>query len=165
MECSVFTGYTCIGNLSSEDPLRIWLFLYCCVLCLIDSQAATLVNERIVDSNAGRCFAKCNGWRLQRYCRWRFAGSSCSKMELLFSLAGLSLSFLSAASKGSKIAVDWWWQKMVQRNMRKELITEEELMTEIWKEGYENLNEIAKAFMEGDGNISIIPKGKSWCLL
>ena len=51
--------------------------------------------------------------------------------------------------------------KMLQRNMRKELITQEELMTEIRKEGYEKLNEIAKAFMEGDGNISIIPKGKS----
>jgi uncharacterized membrane protein YcaP (DUF421 family) len=51
--------------------------------------------------------------------------------------------------------------KMLRRNMRKELITEEELMTEIRKEGFDKLEEIEKAYMEGDGNISIIPKERN----
>lgn len=50
--------------------------------------------------------------------------------------------------------------KMLRKNMRKELITEEELLTEIRKEGYESLEHIAKAYMESDGNISVIPKEK-----
>jgi uncharacterized membrane protein YcaP (DUF421 family) len=50
--------------------------------------------------------------------------------------------------------------RLLRRNMRKELITEDEIMTEIRKEGFEKLEEIAKAYMESDGNISIIPKEK-----
>ncbi len=49
---------------------------------------------------------------------------------------------------------------MLRRNMRKELITEDELMTEVRKEGFNKLEDIEKAYMEGDGNISIIPKEK-----
>jgi len=51
--------------------------------------------------------------------------------------------------------------KLLKRNMRKELVTEEELMMEIRKGGYDKLDEIEKAYMEGDGNISIIPKERS----
>ena len=54
--------------------------------------------------------------------------------------------------------------KLLKRNMRKELVTEDELMTEIRKGGFDKLEEIAKAYMEGDGNISIIPKEKSGVL-
>lgn len=50
--------------------------------------------------------------------------------------------------------------KMLKKNMRKELVTEEELLSEIRKEGHEKVEEIARAFMESDGNISIIPKEK-----
>jgi uncharacterized membrane protein YcaP (DUF421 family) len=51
--------------------------------------------------------------------------------------------------------------KMLRRNMRKELITADELMTEIRKEGFDKLEDIEKAYMEGDGNISIIPKERN----
>jgi uncharacterized membrane protein YcaP (DUF421 family) len=51
--------------------------------------------------------------------------------------------------------------KMLKRNMRLELITEEELLTEIRKEGYQTIEEIAQAFMESDGKVSIIPKEQS----
>jgi uncharacterized membrane protein YcaP (DUF421 family) len=45
--------------------------------------------------------------------------------------------------------------------MRRELLTGEELMTEVRKEDFGTLNEIAKAFIESDANISIIPKEKT----
>ena len=50
--------------------------------------------------------------------------------------------------------------KMLKRNMRKELITHEELMTEMRKAGLTSLQEIKVAFMESDGSISIIEKEK-----
>lgn len=46
--------------------------------------------------------------------------------------------------------------RMIPRNMRKELITEGELMIQLRKQGVEKLDEVRMAFMEADGNISII---------
>jgi uncharacterized membrane protein YcaP (DUF421 family) len=46
--------------------------------------------------------------------------------------------------------------KMIKRNMRKELITDEELMTEVRKAGLTELEQIKVAFMESDGSISIV---------
>jgi uncharacterized membrane protein YcaP (DUF421 family) len=46
--------------------------------------------------------------------------------------------------------------RIIWRNMRKEMITEDELMNQIRKQGLEELAEVKKAFMEGDGHISII---------
>jgi uncharacterized membrane protein YcaP (DUF421 family) len=51
--------------------------------------------------------------------------------------------------------------KLLRRNMRQELITEAELWTELRKQGVEQLDEVAKAFMEGDGRISVIKKQSS----
>lgn len=48
--------------------------------------------------------------------------------------------------------------KALKRNMRKELVTDEELMTEVRKAGLTDLEQINEAFMESDGSISIIPK-------
>lgn len=42
------------------------------------------------------------------------------------------------------------------RNMRRELITEDELMTQLRRAGVEELNQVRAAYMEGDGHISII---------
>jgi uncharacterized membrane protein YcaP (DUF421 family) len=50
--------------------------------------------------------------------------------------------------------------KMLRRNMRKELLTHEELMTEVRKAGLTALEQIKTAYMESDGSISIIEKGK-----
>ncbi|MCW3111723.1 MAG: hypothetical protein JWR18_119 [Segetibacter sp.] len=50
--------------------------------------------------------------------------------------------------------------KMVKRNMRKELITDEELMTEVRKAGFSTLEQIKVAFMESDGSISVVEKNK-----
>lgn len=46
--------------------------------------------------------------------------------------------------------------EMLRRNMRRELITESELMLQFRKQGVENLEEVRSAFMEADGSISVI---------
>lgn len=48
--------------------------------------------------------------------------------------------------------------QLLRKNMRKELITEEELMSQVRVSGCENLNDVQAAYMEGDGRISIIKK-------
>jgi uncharacterized membrane protein YcaP (DUF421 family) len=48
--------------------------------------------------------------------------------------------------------------KMLRRNMRKELITAEELMMALREEGFTSLEEVEKVFMESDGTISVMPK-------
>jgi len=50
--------------------------------------------------------------------------------------------------------------RMLRYNMRKELITVEELMTEIRKQGYSDISEIQSGYMESDGNFSFINKSK-----
>jgi uncharacterized membrane protein YcaP (DUF421 family) len=47
---------------------------------------------------------------------------------------------------------------MLRQNMRRELITEEELLSMLRQQGVEDLSIVKKAFMEGDGTISIINK-------
>lgn len=45
---------------------------------------------------------------------------------------------------------------LLHRNMRRELITQAELMIQLRKQGVEKLAEVKKAFMEADGSITII---------
>jgi uncharacterized membrane protein YcaP (DUF421 family) len=46
--------------------------------------------------------------------------------------------------------------KMLRRNMRREFITEEELMSTLRKQGAESVEDVKAAYMEGDGHISVI---------
>lgn len=48
--------------------------------------------------------------------------------------------------------------KMLKRNMRKEYITQEELMEQLRKQGLDGLDKVKAAFVEGDGEITIIAK-------
>lgn len=48
--------------------------------------------------------------------------------------------------------------RMLRRNMSRELITEEELMTQLRERGIEDLAQVKEAFMEGDGRISVISR-------
>lgn len=45
---------------------------------------------------------------------------------------------------------------LLRRNMRKELITEEELMAALREQGVEDVSKVREAFMEGDGQISVL---------
>jgi uncharacterized membrane protein YcaP (DUF421 family) len=48
--------------------------------------------------------------------------------------------------------------RMLRRNMRIEFITEEELRSKLREEGVESLEQVKNAYMESDGQISIIQK-------
>lgn len=46
--------------------------------------------------------------------------------------------------------------RMLRRNMRQEMITDEELMSQLRQQGIESVSEVKKCYLEGDGRISII---------
>lgn len=46
--------------------------------------------------------------------------------------------------------------RLIRGNLRREMITEEELKAELRKEGVDNVAQVAEARMEGDGKISVI---------
>lgn len=48
--------------------------------------------------------------------------------------------------------------QMLRRNMRKELITEEELLGELRKHGLDAVEKVKEAIMEEDGSISIVKR-------
>src|SRR4030095_8539126 len=48
--------------------------------------------------------------------------------------------------------------RLLRRNMRQEMITEEELMAELRQQGVESVGEVEKSYLEGDGHISVIKK-------
>ena len=47
--------------------------------------------------------------------------------------------------------------RLIRRNMRRVLITEEELKTQLRREGVDDYRQVKVADMEGDGSISVIP--------
>jgi uncharacterized membrane protein YcaP (DUF421 family) len=49
--------------------------------------------------------------------------------------------------------------QMVVRNMRHEMITKEELLSQIREQGLSGLDEVKSACLEGNGQISVIKKG------
>lgn len=46
--------------------------------------------------------------------------------------------------------------QLLKRNMRKELLTKDELMATLREQGIEDLKKVKKAFVEGEGNITVI---------
>jgi uncharacterized membrane protein YcaP (DUF421 family) len=46
--------------------------------------------------------------------------------------------------------------RMQRRNMRQEMITEEELMGQLREHGIERVEDVKKSYLEGDGRISVI---------
>jgi uncharacterized membrane protein YcaP (DUF421 family) len=51
--------------------------------------------------------------------------------------------------------------RLVWPNMRRELITREELMSQLREQGIESVEQVREAFVEGDGQISIVPYEQS----
>jgi uncharacterized membrane protein YcaP (DUF421 family) len=47
--------------------------------------------------------------------------------------------------------------QLLRRNLRRELITEEELISQIRRQGLTDFKQVDRAFLEGDGTISVIP--------
>jgi len=50
--------------------------------------------------------------------------------------------------------------KIQKRNLRKEMITEEELLGELREQGAESFEEVRLSFMESDGHISVVKMDK-----
>jgi uncharacterized membrane protein YcaP (DUF421 family) len=50
--------------------------------------------------------------------------------------------------------------EMIFRNMRQEMITTEELSSQLRQQGVEHCSEVKRAYIEGDGRISIIRRDK-----
>lgn len=50
--------------------------------------------------------------------------------------------------------------RLMLRNLRRELITEGELMVQLRKQGIDNVAEVERAFMESDGSISVIARDR-----
>lgn len=48
---------------------------------------------------------------------------------------------------------------MLRRNMRREFITEDELLSEVRLQGIADIAAVKAAYMEGDGRISVIERG------
>lgn len=50
--------------------------------------------------------------------------------------------------------------RLLHRNLRKEMITKDELQAQIREQGVEMFEQVKICYLEGDGQISVIPKGK-----
>ena len=48
--------------------------------------------------------------------------------------------------------------KLLRRNMRRELISEEELLSQLREQGVDDLGKVKEAFMEPDGHISVVAR-------
>jgi uncharacterized membrane protein YcaP (DUF421 family) len=48
--------------------------------------------------------------------------------------------------------------ELLRRNMRREFLTEEELMSRLRQEGISDVKEVKSAHIEGNGNISVVSK-------
>lgn len=46
--------------------------------------------------------------------------------------------------------------RMLRRNMRQELITEDELLSQFRKQGLDDIKQVKEAYMESDGQISVV---------
>lgn len=46
--------------------------------------------------------------------------------------------------------------QLLRRNMRKELVTDEELMVQLREQGVSDISKVKEAYMESDGHISVI---------
>lgn len=47
--------------------------------------------------------------------------------------------------------------RLLHHNMRKELITEDELLTHLHRQGLDDISTVREAYMEGDGTVTFIP--------
>jgi uncharacterized membrane protein YcaP (DUF421 family) len=50
--------------------------------------------------------------------------------------------------------------RLQRHNMRKELVSEQELVAQLRQQGIEKVDEVKRAFMEADGTVTVIPRKK-----
>ena len=47
---------------------------------------------------------------------------------------------------------------MLKKNMRRELIRDDELMAQLREQGITHLDEVKRCYLEGDGHVSVIKR-------
>lgn len=52
--------------------------------------------------------------------------------------------------------------KMMRRNMRQELVTEDELMSQLREQGVDDLKKVKEAYLESDGHFSVVQQRQSY---
>ena len=50
--------------------------------------------------------------------------------------------------------------RLLKQNMRREMVTEEELMSQLREQGIDDVSQVASCYMEGDGRFSVVTKDK-----
>jgi uncharacterized membrane protein YcaP (DUF421 family) len=77
---------------------------------------------------------------------------------------GMAGSYTSVTDGMLLVSTIIFWRvnagQILWRNLRKELLTEKELMAMLRQQGIENLNEIKAAYIEHNGQISVIKQEK-----
>ncbi len=48
--------------------------------------------------------------------------------------------------------------QLLRRNMRREFLTEDELMSHLREHGIDNLQDVKAAYIEGEGHLSVVPR-------
>ena len=48
--------------------------------------------------------------------------------------------------------------KLLRQNLRRQFVTEEELMSHLREQGVEEVSQVKRAYIEGDGRISVVPR-------
>jgi len=48
--------------------------------------------------------------------------------------------------------------RLIRRNMRREYLTEDELMSQLRRQGIERVEEVKAAYIEGEGQLTVIPR-------
>lgn len=75
----------------------------------------------------------------------------------LLNLLSFHIPFVERLISGSSVQIvrDG---RLIRRNMRREYLTEEELMSQLRRQGIERVEEVKAAFIEGEGQLTVIPR-------
>ncbi len=79
--------------------------------------------------------------------------------DYLFDLLGFRSTFFSRILQpGALSLIDNG--KMLRRNMSKEMITEDDLLSQVRQQGIEDISKVKKCFLESNGHFSVLTDGK-----
>ena len=75
----------------------------------------------------------------------------------LFNILSFHIPFVERLVSGSPVQIvrDG---RLLRRNMRREYLTEEELMSQLRWQGIDKIEDVKAAYIEGDGQLSVIPR-------
>jgi uncharacterized membrane protein YcaP (DUF421 family) len=78
----------------------------------------------------------------------------------LFNTLSFHIPFFEKLISGSPVQVVRQG-RLLRRNMRREYLTEDELMAQLRKQGIEKVEDVKAAYIEGEGQLTVIPRKQS----